>query len=188
MSVLAFRHAPVALAGVCYGQLDVDPTLSAADAAAIVEPQLAGIAVARIWSSPLRRCSAPARVLAERLGVAHTIDARLSEIAQGAWEGRAWDELERDEGAAYAAWMSAWKTSGPPGGESAVEVERRVRAWHDELPDQGATEVLIAHAGVIRALGVITRGQTWEEAMSAAVPHLVAKGFEKASGASRRGE
>ncbi len=60
MSVLAFRHAPVALAGVCYGQLDVNTTRSATDAAAIVEPQLAGIAVARVRSSPLRRCS-PAR-------------------------------------------------------------------------------------------------------------------------------
>lgn len=177
MSVLAFRHAPVALAGVCYGQLDVDTTLSATDAAAIVAPQLAGIAVARIWSSPLRRAAAPARVLALRLGVTHTIDARLAEIAYGAWEGRPWDELERDEGAAFAAWMSAWKTSGPPGGESAINVEQRVRAWHEELPRHGATEVLIAHAGVIRALGVITRGQSWEEAMSAAVPHLMAEGF-----------
>lgn len=74
MSLLAFRHVPVALTGVCYGQVDVHTTLGATDAAAIVASQLIGVMVTRFWSSPLRRCAEPARLLAQRLGVPHTID------------------------------------------------------------------------------------------------------------------
>jgi alpha-ribazole phosphatase len=176
VSLLAFRHAPVALVGVCYGQLDVDTTLGASDAAAIIDSQLTGALVERIWSSPLRRCAEPARLLARRLGVTHTIDPRVAEIAYGAWEGRAWDELEREQGAAYVTWMDRWKTHGPPGGESAMDVEQRVRAWHQGLVF-GETDLLIAHAGVVRALAVITRGQSWEEAMGTRVPHLSIQRF-----------
>lgn len=179
MTILAFRHAPVALAGICYGQLDVETSLSAEDAAAIIAGQLAGIRPARIWSSPLARCAGPARALAARLGAPHVVDARLLEIAYGAWEGRAWTTLERDDEAAYHAWMSAWKTSGPPGGESALDVEARVRDWWGALDGDGV-EALIAHAGVMRALAVITRSMSWEEAMATTLGHLEGERFPNA--------
>src|SRR5689334_18417273 len=128
--LIAFRHAPVALSGVCYGRLDVAAELSAEDAAAAIERALRELCVRPgvVWSSPLSRCALPAAGLAARLGVPHGVDDRLVEISYGAWEGRAFADIERDDPAAYAAWLDGWERVGPPGGESAVEVEARVRS------------------------------------------------------------
>ena len=95
MQIFLIRHPrPLVGAGVCYGQLDVD----------CVDPQpLAAQLAARlpdgvpVVSSP--RCRA--RRLALALDANTGVDARLSEIGFGDWEGRAWDSLERD---ALAEW------------------------------------------------------------------------------------
>ncbi|WP_437777218.1 histidine phosphatase family protein [Sorangium sp. So ce1097] len=220
--LVAFRHAPVPLSGVCYGRLDVAAELTAEAAAAAIERALVDLRVRprAVWSSPLSRCAAPAAALAARLGAPHAVDERLLEIAYGAWEGRAWSDIERDDPIAYAAWLRDWERVGPPGGESAIEVEARVRSfWRalavtfDTSVDLGAPgafsapgatsgsssapgaasstssapvacgsssagpHVLVAHAGVLRALRVVACGATWPEAMSAPAPHLAAERF-----------
>ncbi|WP_438015580.1 histidine phosphatase family protein [Sorangium sp. So ce315] len=234
--LVAFRHAPVPLSGVCYGRLDVAAELSAEAAVAAIERGLADLRVRprAVWSSPLSRCAAPAAALAARLGAPHAVDERLLEIAYGAWEGRAWSDIERDDPIAYAAWLRGWERVGPPGGESAIEVEARVRSFWRALAvtfgtsvdlgtpgassapgatsgssssapgatsgsssAPGATSgsssapgasvppgsssagphVLVAHAGVLRALRVVACGATWPEAMSAPAPHLAPERF-----------
>ncbi|AGP40272.1 histidine phosphatase family protein [Sorangium cellulosum] len=184
-SLIAFRHAPVALSGVCYGRLDVAAALAPGDAAAAIERALRDLDLRPgvVFSSPLSRCAHPAAELAARLGVPHAIDARLVEIAYGAWEGRAWSEIERGDPEAYAAWLDGWERVGPPGGESAIEVEARVRSFWRALPPacgpaSGASpHLLVAHAGVLRALRVVACGASWIEAMSAPAPHLAPERF-----------
>ncbi|WP_437809695.1 histidine phosphatase family protein [Sorangium sp. So ce1078] len=191
--LIAFRHAPVALSGVCYGRLDVAAELSPEGAATAIERALrdVGLRPGVVWSSPLSRCALPAAELAARLGVAHAVDERLVEIAYGAWEGRAWSDIERDDPVAYAAWLDGWERVGPPGGESAIEVEARVRSfWRALGSTAGASgalgtsgtsgarpHLLVAHAGVLRALRVVACGASWIEAMSAPAPHLAAERF-----------
>jgi alpha-ribazole phosphatase len=171
MSLSAFRHAPVLVSGVCYGQHEVEVTLDAASCATQIAARVSARRVTRLWSSPLARCAGPARIVAARLGAPLVIDRRLLEIGFGAWEGRRWDAIAREDASAYAAWAEGWETHGPPGGESALALEARVRAWYSELGDEGE-QVLVAHAGVMRALGVITEGLSWAEAMAEPVPHL----------------
>jgi alpha-ribazole phosphatase len=153
------RHAPVTVKGICYGQSDVETELSADDAARA----LGAVSASCVWSSPSRRCAE----IAARLGATHRVDARLLELSFGDWEGRAWSSLEGD--ALFDAWMRDWKSVAPPGGESVPQLESRVRAWLAELAGEHA---LVAHAGVVRALRVILRGQSWDEAMRVEVPHL----------------
>ncbi|WP_434042834.1 MULTISPECIES: histidine phosphatase family protein [Sorangium] len=179
--LIAFRHAPVPLSGVCYGRLDVAAELSADAAATAIERALRDLALRPgvVWSSPLSRCALPAVELAARLGAPHAVDERLVEIAYGAWEGRAWSDIERDDPIAYAAWLDGWERAGPPGGESAIEVEARVRSfWCALSPACGASpHLLVAHAGVLRALRVVACGASWLEAMSAPAPYLAAERF-----------
>ncbi|WP_437631822.1 histidine phosphatase family protein [Sorangium sp. So ce854] len=185
--LVAFRHAPVPLTGVCYGRLDVAAELAAEAAAAAIERGLADLCLRprAIWSSPLSRCAAPAAALAARLGAPHAVDERLLEIAYGAWEGRAWSDIERDDPVAYAAWLRDWERLGPPGGESAIEVEARVRSFWRALGATSGTSgasdagphLLVAHAGVLRALRVVAGDASWIEAMSAPAPHLTAERF-----------
>ncbi|WP_437925473.1 histidine phosphatase family protein [Sorangium sp. So ce291] len=189
--LVAFRHAPVPLAGVCYGRLDVAAELSAEAVATTIERALGdlGLRPRAIWSSPLSRCAGPAAELAARLGAPHAADERLLEIAYGAWEGRAWSDIERDDPIAYGAWLDGWERAGPPGGESALDVEARVRSFWRALgatprasggvmdPLGARPHLLVAHAGVLRALRVVACGASWIEAMSAPAPHLVAERF-----------
>ncbi|XYH95702.1 histidine phosphatase family protein [Sorangium sp. So ce1128] len=191
--LIAFRHAPVPLSGVCYGRLDVAAELSTEAVATAIERALddLGLRPRAIWSSPLSRCAGPAAELAARLGAPHAVDERLLEIAYGAWEGRAWSDIERDDPLAYAAWLDGWERVGPPGGESAVEVEARVRSFWRALGATGGSgasgdvmepvgarpHLLVAHAGVLRALRVVAHGASWLEAMSAPAPHLTAERF-----------
>ncbi|WP_438005263.1 histidine phosphatase family protein [Sorangium sp. So ce321] len=189
--LIAFRHAPVPLAGVCYGRLDVAAELSAEAVATTIERALGGLGLRprAIWSSPLSRCAGPAAELAARLGAPHAVDERLLEIAYGAWEGRAWSDIERDDPIAYAAWLDGWERAGPPGGESAIDVEARVRSFWRALdatpgasggavdPIGARPHLLVAHAGVLRALRVVACGASWIEAMSAPAPHVVAERF-----------
>ena len=150
--VLVARHAPVAVSGVCYGQIDVPTKLDehAAARALLREIAKGGWTIDRIWSSPWARTRLPAARVAERLGVPHSIDARVSEISFGAWEGRRYTDLERDP--AFMPWMNDWRRARPPGGEVLGELVARVRAWRREVEGSGENALAVTHAGVIRAL------------------------------------
>jgi alpha-ribazole phosphatase len=142
-----------------------------------------------IWSSPLGRCAELAAALADALGAPLRIDERLREISFGAWEGRPWDEIARTEPEAHRRWMAGWRTEAPPGGEPLPAFEARIGGWWRTL-DRGADQLLVAHAGVTRALRVLAQRRSWEEALAAAVPHLQPERFPLAAagsdGASRR--
>ena len=142
MQIFLIRHPkPVIEAGICYGQLDVD-----AHAPLAVAEQIKPLLPANVpvFSSPLRR----ARQLAEALHPSPLIDARLAEIDFGDWEGRAWDDIERDTLDAWAADVTGFT---PPGGESVASLQQRVIDFANSLAPQPAV-ALVAHAGVLRAL------------------------------------
>ena len=170
-ALYTFRHAPVKTTGLCYGHTDValgvphDETANRAIAA------VRGISLEVVWSSDLDRCLGPATRVAEALDVPLRVTSCLREIAMGEWEGRAWSEIATSEPRAYERFMKRWRTEAPPGGEQLSEFEQRVREWSSEA-QQGSTQLLIAHAGVVRALHVIIGGDDWISAMNRAVPHL----------------
>jgi alpha-ribazole phosphatase len=152
MTLHVARHAAVAVRGLCYGQSDVPTSLDADAAAAVLLRQVRTLDVrpARIWCSPWQRARGPAQQLAAKLGVPLAIDARLSELAFGAWEGRPYAELEREP--TFEAWMASWETAAPPGGERLDELLARVHAWRREVRAAGEVALAVTHAGVIRAL------------------------------------
>ena len=142
VQVFLIRHPkPVIDAGICYGRLDVEPHAPQAVADRI-KPQLPRDI--SVYSSPLRR----ARQLAEALHPSPVIDERLCEIDFGDWEGRAWDDIERD---ALDQWAADVIGFTPPGGESVASLQRRVIDFATSLATLPAV-ALVAHAGVLRAL------------------------------------
>ncbi len=172
-AIVAARHAAVAneWRGRCYGRTDVTVDVTDEEAARLV---MAGLSSAfdTVWSSPLARCHGPARIVADALGLEHRVDARLQELDHGSFEGRPWDEIHAAEPAALARWGERWIEEGPPGGESALDLERRVAAWADGLAPR-TRHLVIAHAGPVRALRVRRAGIPWEEAMGLEVPHMI---------------
>ena len=143
MQVFLIRHPrPLVEPGLCYGRLDVDCEDPLPVAARLQLPP-----ATTILSSPLRR----ARRLAEALDPCFRLDARLAEIDFGDWEGRRWDDIDRE---LIDDWAADVLNFTPPGGESVADLQRRVIDFAGEIKAtvDGPRVALVTHAGVIRAL------------------------------------
>ncbi len=92
-------------------------------------------------------------VLAQCLHPSPTVDPRLAELNFGAWEGKPWDAVPRDELDAWAADVAGYA---PPGGESPRDLQQRALAFVASLNVPEA--VLVTHGGVIRTLLAHWRG------------------------------
>ncbi len=162
--MIFLRHPRPAVApGTCYGRMDLDIGPGAANeiAAALV----ATPAVTRVIASPALRCSDLAEALARRDGVALNRDSRLVEMDFGAWEGVAWDAIDRTQSDLWAD--DPW-TIAPPGGESFQAVHARVEA---ALTGVRTGTALVSHAGPIRAARMILTGASFEAVFAEPVPH-----------------
>jgi broad specificity phosphatase PhoE len=81
----------------------------------------------------------------------YAIDDRLREIGYGSWEGSTLTQMQASDPAVFAAReVDKWTVS-PPGGESYLQVQARMRDWYNQLM---ADTVAVAHGGTARALMV----------------------------------
>jgi alpha-ribazole phosphatase len=155
-SLWLVRHArPLIAAGICYGATDVQADAQGTAALARLLAQQVPTR-ARVRSSPLRRCSALAAVLARlRPDLQWQIDARLAEMNFGCWEGVAWADIPRDE---LDRWSREFATLQFGGVESAQQMLERVRAAWIESRRLPGCSVWLTHAGVIRCAGLLAQG------------------------------
>ncbi len=171
-SLIAIRHAPPLDPTICYGRFEPPLTLEAGQTGRRILRGLGGVVPEVVWSSPAPRCREPALWIADQGDAECVIDERLHELDFGVWEGRPWSRIEAEDPERFACWMEAWLETGPPGGESAEVLERRVQSWWHSL-DLRRTHLLVAHAGVVRALRVLAGKSDWCDAMRTDIPALV---------------
>ena len=156
MKLWLVRHAqPLIDAGICYGRLDM-----AAHASATAEcaNELAALLPAgiRVISSPLQRCEQLAHALyAQKPDLSYKTDTRLQEMDFGQWEGRAWQAIGQAELEAWTTDFANYRVGHD--GESVAAFMRRVGSAFDALQGGGDT-LWITHAGVIRAVELLTQG------------------------------
>jgi probable phosphoglycerate mutase len=106
---------------------------------------------AALFCSQLARARETAEAVGATVGLEPVVDARLAEGDRGAWEGRLFDEIERDEPEAFAAWRRAGEDFRFPGGESLREHSDRVAAALDDISRAGSSPaVVVCHGGSIR--------------------------------------
>lgn len=107
---------------------------------------LSGLRPTALLSSPLQRAADTAAKLAEIIGLPIAYDQDLVERAGGLWEGLTGAEIRERYPAEHAVWQ-------PPGGETSVEVAKRVAAAleraADRLPPDG-TLVVASHGAALR--------------------------------------
>lgn len=165
--MIFYRHpTPNATQGMCYGRLDIglDEAAPLEIAAAIAAPP----EMARILSSPARRAMALAGALSKATGAPVIADERLWEMNFGAWEGQLWADINRAESDPWAE--NPWDLA-PPQGESYSMVHSRMGAV---LLDVQPGDVIVAHAGPIRAAKMILQGLSFAEAFADPVPFATA--------------
>lgn len=141
--IFLIRHARVAETGRLAGRLDLPADLSnQSDLAAVAARLPPG---AMLTSSPARRCLMTAKALMP--GLAARLDERLWEQDFGEWEGL-------DHGAVPDLGPLAPEGLAghcPPGGESFRDLCARTNPALLDLARKGGAQVVIAHAGTVRA-------------------------------------
>lgn len=153
--VLLVRHTEVARAwhGRCYGHSDMG--LSRAGARAVRD-------LVDRWDTPVdaivhsgsRRAATLAGWLGTRLGIAPTVDCDWRERDFGAWEGRSWQAIWRETGAAMDGMTTEPESFRPGGGETTRDlVDRAARAWSRVSEDKCV--VVVAHGGPIAAIQLL---------------------------------
>ncbi len=83
--------------------------------------------------------------------VPYMIDQRFREIDFGVFEMKSYEDLKDDP--AYQEWISGDNDKNvPPGGESGIQLKKRVMEGLADLQKEPGDVVLIAHGGVIAAI------------------------------------
>ncbi len=96
-----------------------------------------------VYSSPLSRC----RLFAQAITADHVTDDRLMELHFGDWEGKKWDDINREE---LDPWMADYINLAPPNGESLLTLVNRFSTFIRELQaKQYQRALIITHAGII---------------------------------------
>jgi alpha-ribazole phosphatase len=177
-SVWLVRHAPPTLSGVCYGQCDVPVQPGPAEAARLIALQWqreGEEGPPELWTSPWARARSVAVELARHWSIPCHVDARLSELCFGAWEGRTYDEIARTDAARWEHWTLNYELEAPPQGETVADLRARVASWLDERRAGTATVLAVTHAGVVRTARAVIGGLPYGAVVGEAVPHLCAE-------------
>jgi broad specificity phosphatase PhoE len=120
--------------------------------AAALGRALRGFRLAAAYVSPLARARETAEIALKGAGVTLTPIEELCELSLGTWEGRTIDEVRRDAGDPYAAWVRAPLDCPPPGSEPLDAVCRRVLGAVDRIVaahPNGDDVLVVTHGGVI---------------------------------------
>ena len=158
MELIVWRHPrPQGVEGRCIGQVDVPVDRRKAKRLAhrirhyARRERLFEQQAPVIWTSPLRRSFDVGRVL-RSWGWVQRVDARLSELNFGGWDGQAWSQIAKED---IDAWCDNFADARPGEGESVSQLLARcgefLSARQSELQPQPWC-CLVGHAGWISSL------------------------------------
>lgn len=132
--------------GMTEARLAANAVVSLARRFGLQEPKL-------LVHSDLRRTTETAKLISKELNTPARPDSRLREISFGDWEARSMAELEAE----YESEIKLWRGStsvAPPGGESIVNLEARIRLSLSDLiaECEGSSLAIVTHMMPLRAI------------------------------------
>jgi phosphoserine phosphatase len=111
--------------------------------------------VAAVWTSPVQRCVATGRAIAEATGAPARVVEALNDLDYGDWTWLTHDAARAADPDLYARWYSAPASVRFPGGESLQDLVLRagdaLRLAAAEGVGDGRVLVLVTHDSVARA-------------------------------------
>jgi alpha-ribazole phosphatase len=145
VTVWAWRHPrPLGAAGLCVGRVDLPVTARQAKRLARrIQTMARAYRLPHVvHTSPSKRCHAVGRWL-RRWGWQHHVDPALMEMDFGRWDGARWADVPRAD---VDAWVAAFTTYPPGGGESLADMLRRCAAWAPRVTGDGP-HLVVTHGG-----------------------------------------
>jgi alpha-ribazole phosphatase len=153
-SLWLLRHPePEAAArGRCYGSLDLALSHHGVQHTHSMAKAFSEESLAAIYTSPRRRCTEAAAILAKGRACPVKTVEDLRELDFGEFEGRTYDEIAAQYPDVYRQWMKTPTETRFPGGECfsdmcarVLDSARRLREQHE-----GDSIAIVAHGGVNR--------------------------------------
>ncbi len=121
-----------------------------------------------IISSPLSRCLKFSEALADSLNVPFSTEDNLKEIGFGCWEGRTPEDIKSNEGDALENFLRDPVNHRPDGAEPLNGFAERIWTVYTNVAEQyrGQHVLIVAHAGVIRAITSKILGMSLDDVYS----------------------
>lgn len=121
-----------------------------------------------IITSPLSRCNKFAEALADTLNINFTVNENLREIGFGSWEGRTPEDIKDNEGDALERFLQDPVNNRPHGAEPLDDFAQRIWHAYESVAEQyqGKHILIVAHAGVIRAITSQVLGMALDDVYS----------------------
>jgi probable phosphoglycerate mutase len=109
---------------------------------------------AAVFSSPLRRALATAKIVCEPLGIKIQVRNGLREIGYGLWEGKMPEAVNREFHDDYVRWLADPGWNAPNGGEKGIDIARRSSQVLEEIERAYPTGnvLIVSHKSTIRIM------------------------------------
>lgn len=159
------RHGEIVTDGHrCFiGQVDLPLSDAGKKQAARLRDELAGVEFSGIFCSDLERSVSTAHIICEKHKLGPVARKDLREISLGAWEGLAFDEVQRRYPGEFEKRGSDIIHYQLPGGESFAQCAYRVLLALDDIVNRAEGNTLIVgHAGVNRIIICRALGMPFE--------------------------
>lgn len=157
--IVIVRHGvtPFTEEGRIDGRGGTDPSLSdmgraQAAAAGRACAHLLGGHPARVVTSSLARAMETGAAIADAIDAPTAIDSDFDEQGFGAWDGALMRDLVKESDGGFARMRRDNTFAAPGGGESRVDLARRVIPAWERLVAEGGTTILVCHRMVILVL------------------------------------
>lgn len=165
-TLLFIRHAETDLAGTLCGRTDPPVNESGQKQISALIADLRGKHLKAVVTSDLLRARTTAEAIAEELGLPTTVEADLSEIDFGSWDGLLWKQVEQLDPDLASRWIKEYPNVSPPHGEPFEDFKCRVLAAVSRVQAKFDNEhiAVITHGGVMRIVLQELCGKSGEDA------------------------
>lgn len=147
----------------CQGWIDTDLNDTGKIQAEAIARQLRAEKISRIFTSHLKRALQTAEIISSRLDIPYTVDPRLAEAKKGDWQGKTFNEIEKEYPDLWPKWLQSPFSAPIPGGESVQEAVQRLAMTIKEIFDSEDDDVLvITHGNLISAMRCMNSGESFD--------------------------
>ncbi|PRR78288.1 Phosphoserine phosphatase 1 [Clostridium liquoris] len=162
MNIYLLRHGETESNSkkVYYGKLDVELNQKGKAQSEAAGSKLKEIKFNKVYTSTMKRAVQTAQIAVKNKECEFIKDKRINEMNLGVFEGKNYEENQRDYPEEWKRWTEDWKSYAPPKGESYIEFYNKIKGFIEDIIKQNDEDILIVtHGGVIKSIYAYILGE-----------------------------